>query len=235
MFTQNSASLNNRSFGNRPFNNGNQTNFGNSNNFYDDFDLNELAKSVNNFDRPGSNNRNMNTRSDFPNNSNTGNNFAANWNMNRNDFKNQNSQNNQNNQNNQFGQRSGNFNNFGTNNRFKNDNSNRNFMSQDDDRSGQHCIHMRGLPYYTDEMDVFNVSFAAFHVWNINFNSNLIPFQFFGPLKPSFCKIIINKNGLHSGEAKAYFDSYDHVRTAMSKDRMKMGSRYIELFYGGSN
>lgn len=59
--------------------------------------------------------------------------------------------------------------------------------------------------------------------------------QFFGPLKPTFCKIIINKNGLHSGEAKAFFDSYDQVRTAMSKDRMKIGNRYIELFYGGSN
>lgn len=59
--------------------------------------------------------------------------------------------------------------------------------------------------------------------------------QFFTPIKPSFCKIIINKNGMHSGEAKAYFDSYDLVRTAMSKDRMKMGNRYIELFYGGSN
>lgn len=45
----------------------------------------------------------------------------------------------------------------------------------------------------------------------------------------------MNKAGLHSGEAKAYFDSYEQVRTAMSKDRMKMGSRYIELFYGGSN
>lgn len=29
---------------------------------------------------------------------------------------------------------------------------------EDDNRTGQHCIHMRGLPYYTDEMDVFNVS-----------------------------------------------------------------------------
>lgn len=54
-------------------------------------------------------------------------------------------------------------------------------------------------------------------------------------MKPSFCKIIMNKNGMHSGEAKAYFDSYEMVRTAMSKDRMKMGPRYIELFYAGSN
>lgn len=40
---------------------------------------------------------------------------------------------------------------------------------------------------------------------------------------------------MHSGEAKAFFDSYEMVRTAMNKDRMKMGNRYIELFYAGSN
>lgn len=58
--------------------------------------------------------------------------------------------------------------------------------------------------------------------------------QFFAPLKPSFCKIIINKSGLHSGEAKAYFDTYKQVQIAMTKDRLKIGNRYIELFYDGN-
>lgn len=59
--------------------------------------------------------------------------------------------------------------------------------------------------------------------------------QFFAPLKPSFCKIIINNKGQHSGEAKAYFDYYEQARTALCKDRMKIGNRYIELFYAGTH
>lgn len=158
----------NRNFGNR---NGNQNNFGNAfsndrfeqlnqstnSNFYDDFDFNELTRDIGNLDRPG--NRNFNTRKNFQCNDD---NFG-NPNMNFNNQK-------------QFNPRGGNMNLFGgngnggggsgsgggnSNNRF---NDNRNFQNQDDQGSGQHCIHMRGLPYYTDEMDVFNVSFS------LNFN-----------------------------------------------------------------
>lgn len=153
---QNSGPSNNRGFGNRPFNSdgGNQNNFGgsfqndrfeqanqNSNgNFQDDFDLNEFSKTI---DRPGNNRLNFNARQDFGGNDNSFGN--SNW-------KGQNQ--------NQFNQRGGGNNSFGsTNNRFNNSgNSNRNFQSNEEISSGQHYIHMRGLPYYTDEMDVFNVS-----------------------------------------------------------------------------
>ncbi|XP_055300954.1 heterogeneous nuclear ribonucleoprotein F-like [Sitodiplosis mosellana] len=229
-FMQNSGQPNNRNFGNRSFNSnnggGNGGNGGNSfsndrdrfdqnnqnanGNFYEDFDLNEFAKNLIGFGNDSrqdfGGNRNFNNRQQ---DSGGNNDFFGNSNWKG--------------SNNQFNSRGGDGGGGsgggssvgggggGTNNRF---NNNRNFVSNDDTLSGQHCIHMRGLPYYTDEMDVFT---------------------FFSPLKPNFCKIIINKAGLHSGEAKAYFDSYDQVRTAMSKDRMKMGSRYIELFYGGSS
>lgn len=149
----------NRGFGNRSFNSngGNQNNFGtsfqndrfdqsnqNSNgNFYDDFDLNEFSKNINNFDRPGNNRSNFNARQDFGGNDN---NFGTlNWKGSG-----------------QFNQRGGN-NSFGsTNNRFNSGNNNRSFQNNEDTGSGQHCIHMRGLPYYTDEMDVFNVSLNFF-------------------------------------------------------------------------
>lgn len=140
---------------------------GNSNsnsNFYDDFDLNEFAKNINQLDRLVNMNRNTNNRQNFGGNDN---NFGnPNW------TRNQGAP--------QFNSRGGgnNMNSFGGPNQrgggggggggssggsgFCND-----FSDQDNDnRSGQHCIHMRGLPYYTDEMDVFSVSlkhFCSFH------------------------------------------------------------------------
>lgn len=154
MMMQNSTPLNNRNFGNRSYNSNDSTpNFGNllpeinqltNSNFYDDFDLNEFSKNVNNFDRPG-NNRNFSNRQNFSGNDdrNLGN---SNWRNQSNQFNNS---------------RGTNLNTFGgaNNDRFNNDHNDRNFSNQDNGRSGQHCIHMRGLPYYTDEMDVFNVSF----------------------------------------------------------------------------
>lgn len=152
---QNSGPSNNRAFGNRSFNSngGNQNNIGNpfqndgfdqnnqnsDGNFYDDFDLNAFSKNINQFDRSGNNRLNFNAIQDFDGNDN---NFAnSNWKGH-----------------NQFNQRGGN-NSFGsTNDHFNSGNNNRNFQNNEDTRSGQHCIHMRGLPYYTDEMDVFNVS-----------------------------------------------------------------------------
>lgn len=75
------------------------------------------------------------------------------------------------------------------------------------------CIHMRGLPYSTNEMDIM---------------------QFFAPLQPAFSKVIMKKNGLHSGEAKAYFNTFDETQLAMRKDGQRIGSRYIELFFAGN-
>lgn len=43
----------------------------------------------------------------------------------------------------------------------------------------------------------------------------------------------MNKRGLHSGEARAYFNSFDGMQAALRKDREKIGNRYIELFYAG--
>lgn len=156
---QNAGQPNNRNFGNRPFNQmdggggGGASNANTNSNFYDDFDLNEFAKNINTLDRLVNINRNTNNRPNFAGNSGNDNNFGnSNW------------------MRNQgggggggggsggggaaFNPRGGNINSFGGSNRgFNNDGS-----DQDDNRSGQHCIHMRGLPYYTDEMDVFNVS-----------------------------------------------------------------------------
>lgn len=162
-FTQNLGQSNNQNFGNRSYNSndGNQNSFSNlfgndrfeqnnqntNGNFYDDFDLNEFSKSIsNNFDRQA-NNRNFNTRQEFGGNSNNDNNFGdSNWKS----------------QQNQFNSRGGNNSSGNTNDRF---NNNRNFQNNQDTRSGQHCIHMRGLPYYTEEMDVFNVGFTESNVF----------------------------------------------------------------------
>lgn len=161
LFVPNVGPPNSQNFGNR---NGNQNNFGNpfsndrfdqnnqgtNSNFYDDFDFNELSRDVNNLDRQANNNRNFNPRKNFQANFNNDNPFA-NSNMSFN------------NQNKQFDARGGNMNSFGGNadgDRFNNDNISRNFNSNQDEQLGgqHHVIHMRGLPYYTDEMDVFNVS-----------------------------------------------------------------------------
>lgn len=144
-FMQNAGQPNNRNFGNRSFNPVDGNGGGNSNtnsNFYDDFDLNEFAKNINTLDRLVNLNRNPNNRQNFAGNSGNDNNFGNSGNWMRN----------------QGGPafnspRGGNMSSFGGSSRgFNNDGS-----DQDDNRTGQHCIHMRGLPYYTDEMDVFNV------------------------------------------------------------------------------
>lgn len=161
MFMQNSS--NNRNFNRMPnsrngannfpnvfFNNDrfNQNNQNSNDNFFEDFDLNELSRNLNNFDRPGSSQQNMggnrklldfgNANSDF-----IGNLLQFNSRGNGGDPGN-----------NSFGGYNGGG---GANNRFNNNTNNRNFSGNNETRSGQHCIHMRGLPYYTDEMDVFNV------------------------------------------------------------------------------
>lgn len=158
-FMQNAGQANNRNFGNRSFNaiDGGAGGGGNGNansNFYDDFDLNEFAKNINTLDRLVNLNRNTNNRQNFnPGNSGNDNNFGGGGGGNSNWMRNQGAPT----FNSRGGGGGGNMNSFGGSSRgFNNDCSN----DQDqDNRSGQHCIHMRGLPYYTDEMDVFNVSF----------------------------------------------------------------------------
>lgn len=55
--------------------------------------------------------------------------------------------------------------------------------------------------------------------------------QFFAPLKPVNCQVIYNNRGLHSGEADAVFSNQADAMQAMAKNKEKMGTRYIELFY----
>ncbi|XP_055373790.1 heterogeneous nuclear ribonucleoprotein H [Condylostylus longicornis] len=75
-----------------------------------------------------------------------------------------------------------------------------------------HCVHMRGLPYYCFVNDVN---------------------KFFDPIRPNHVEIIYNSKGLHSGTAKAFFETHEESQLAMKKHRKQMGNRYIELFYDG--
>lgn len=45
------------------------------------------------------------------------------------------------------------------------------------------------------------------------------------------CQVIYNNRGLHSGEADAVFSNQADAMQAMAKNKEKMGTRYIELFY----
>lgn len=92
------------------------------------------------------------------------------------------------------------------------------------------CIHLRGMPYYCDEMDIMKVSRLALHCSTVSFKIFFF-FQFFSPLKPVHCNVIYNSKGMHSGGGNAWFKTHDEAEEAMKRDKDKMGSRYIELFY----
>ncbi|XP_071340023.1 G-rich sequence factor 1 [Trachinotus anak] len=72
-----------------------------------------------------------------------------------------------------------------------------------------HYIHMRGLPFQVSGEDIV---------------------KFFFPLVVSKILIECGPDGRPSGEADVYFKCHQEAVAAMSKDRMCIGERYIELF-----
>ncbi|XP_035799075.1 G-rich sequence factor 1 isoform X2 [Amphiprion ocellaris] len=72
-----------------------------------------------------------------------------------------------------------------------------------------HYIHMRGLPFQVSGEDIA---------------------KFFYPLVVSKILIECGPNGRPSGEADVYFSCHRDALAAMSRDRMNIGHRYIELF-----
>lgn len=72
-----------------------------------------------------------------------------------------------------------------------------------------HYIHMRGLPFQVSGEDIV---------------------KFFSPLVVSRILIEYGPNGRPSGEADVFFRCHRDAVNAMSRDRMNIGHRYIELF-----
>ncbi|XP_061586694.1 G-rich sequence factor 1 [Cololabis saira] len=72
-----------------------------------------------------------------------------------------------------------------------------------------HYIHMRGLPFQVSGEEIV---------------------KFFSPLIVSKILIECGPNGRPSGEADVYFSCHREAVAAMSRDRMNIGNRYIELF-----
>nr|XP_040052137.1 G-rich sequence factor 1 [Gasterosteus aculeatus aculeatus] len=72
-----------------------------------------------------------------------------------------------------------------------------------------HFIHMRGLPFKVTRDDIV---------------------KFFAPLDVSEVVIDSRAGGRPSGEADVYFSCHQDAMNAMSRDRMYIGERYIELF-----
>uniref|UniRef100_A0A3Q0R5Z6 G-rich RNA sequence binding factor 1 n=1 Tax=Amphilophus citrinellus TaxID=61819 RepID=A0A3Q0R5Z6_AMPCI len=72
-----------------------------------------------------------------------------------------------------------------------------------------HYVHVRGLPFQVSGEDIV---------------------KFFSPLVVSKILIECGPDGRPSGEADVYFSCHRDAVAAMSRDRMNMGHRYIELF-----
>lgn len=72
-----------------------------------------------------------------------------------------------------------------------------------------HYVHMRGLPFQVSGEDIV---------------------KFFAPLVVSKILIECGPEGRPNGEADVYFNSHRDALAAMSRDRMYIGERYMELF-----
>ncbi|XP_077570648.1 G-rich sequence factor 1 [Stigmatopora nigra] len=76
-------------------------------------------------------------------------------------------------------------------------------------RDLSHHIHVRGLPFHVSGEDIV---------------------KFFNPLAVSKIRLELGPDGRPSGEADIYFARHQDAVAAMSKDRMYIGERYLELF-----
>ncbi|XP_017286335.1 G-rich sequence factor 1 [Kryptolebias marmoratus] len=72
-----------------------------------------------------------------------------------------------------------------------------------------HFLHLRGLPFQVSVEEIV---------------------EFFSPLVVSKVVVECAPNGRLNGEADVYFSCHTDAIAAMSKDRMTIGNRYIELF-----
>ncbi|XP_028269429.1 G-rich sequence factor 1 [Parambassis ranga] len=82
-------------------------------------------------------------------------------------------------------------------------------VSQQSSAMPLHYVHMRGLPFQVSGEDIV---------------------KFFAPLTVSKILIECGPDGKVSGEADVYFRSHQEAMAAMSRHRMNIGHRYIELF-----
>lgn len=72
-----------------------------------------------------------------------------------------------------------------------------------------HYVHMRGLPFQVNARDIV---------------------QFFSPLPLSRILLEFGPDGRPSGEADVFFRSHQDAVLAMSRDKLHIGQRYVELF-----
>jgi heterogeneous nuclear ribonucleoprotein F/H len=98
---------------------------------------------------------------------------------------------------------------------FGNNNSGNNCGGGGGNGGGYHpgntfLVHLRGMPYDCGEKEII---------------------QFFDPVNVVHAEVIYNNTGRHTGEADAYFATYEEAQNAMKKHKEKMGPRYIELFF----
>uniref|UniRef100_A0A3Q2QNQ6 G-rich RNA sequence binding factor 1 n=1 Tax=Fundulus heteroclitus TaxID=8078 RepID=A0A3Q2QNQ6_FUNHE len=87
--------------------------------------------------------------------------------------------------------------------------SNQRAVSQQVSDVPTHYIHMRGLPFQVTGEDIA---------------------KFFSPLAVAKIRVEFGPDGRPSGEADVFFRRHQDAVDAMSRDRMSMGHRYIELF-----
>lgn len=92
---------------------------------------------------------------------------------------------------------------------FPRNNSPRTFGGPSQSSVSNHYVHMRGLPFPVSGEDIV---------------------RFFSPLTVTKILIECGPKGIPSGEADVYFSCHEEAISAMSRDKMYIGERYIELF-----